>query len=120
MKKLLCVFALLSLGLMKTNAQTTISGKVLSYNKTSGFGCLYVDPEMVKAGVTIGLGNKTVGSECSNKKYGNGVSVTFSGLKKNADYPHPPKENVLILVKGKWVKKGNKYELYATEWEPFF
>lgn len=106
------------------NAQSkeavTIAGKVFSYNINTGYGCFYVDPEMIKAGVAEGLGNKTSGSKCISKIYGKGVAINFSSLKKDADYSSAPQENVLISVTGKFIKKDQTYEFQTTEWEPFF
>ncbi len=123
MRKLVYGICIMLANITIVNAQSksvTIAGKVLSYNENSGYGCFYVDPEMVKAGVAVGLGSKAVGSKCISEKYGNGVPVSFSGLKKDADYSFVPQEDVLISVTGKWVKKGENYEFQTTEWEPFF
>lgn len=77
----------------------------------------YVDPEMIKAGVAEGLGNKTSGSKCISKIYGKGVAINFSSLKKDADYSSAPQENVLISVTGKFIKKNQTYEFQTTEGE---
>ncbi|WP_304343366.1 hypothetical protein [Chryseobacterium koreense] len=124
MKKLAYTICLMMASFITANAQSkssiTIGGKVFSYDKKSGYGCLFVDSEMVKQGITIGFGNKTAGTKCISKKYGNGVAINFSGLNPNSDYSYAPQQNVLISVTGKWIKKGETYEFYATEWEPFF
>ncbi len=124
MKKLVYSICMMTVGFAIANAQSkepiTISGKVLSYNQKSGYGCLYVDPEMVNAGVAKALGSKTIGSKCISKKYGNGVPVNLSRLNPESDYSYIPQEDVLISVTGRWVKKGETYEFHTTEWEPFF
>lgn len=114
----------MTIGFTTINAQSkasvTIGVKVLSYNEKSGYGCLFVDPEMVEAGVATGLGSKAIGSKCVSKKYGKGVPINFSGLNPNSDYSYVPEQDVLITVIGKWVKKGEIYEFHTIEWEPFF
>lgn len=107
-------------GNAQSKASATIGGKVFSYNEKSGYGCLFVDSEMVKQGITTGFGNKTAGTKCISKKYGNGVAINFSGLKPDSDYSFAPQQDVLISVTGNWIKKGETYEFFATEWEPFF
>lgn len=101
------------------NAQSvTIAGKVKSY-KSKTNACFFVDKDMVQQGITTGLGNK-VGNTCTDLKYGKGVSISFSGLKKDADYSYAPSENVLISVQGYWKSNPDQsYTFHVTEWEPF-
>lgn len=125
MKKLLYFSLIMSFGVNSFKAQnksiTTFSGHVLGYNKEKGFGCFYVNPEMVEAGVAEELGNKTAGTKCVSEKYGQGVPINFAGLNPKSDYNGIPEEDVLISLKGRWIQNAKKqYEIHATEWEPFF
>lgn len=103
----------------------TFSGKVKTYNQDTTCGCFFVDPEMVHVGAAQALGSKANGEVCMDAKYGKGVPINVSELNPDSDYPNPPEEGVLIIVKGRWKtesyqKKDNITILYITEYEPFF
>ncbi len=99
------------------------SGKV--FYSTQNSACFFVDPEMIKQEITDGLGDKAESGTCTNPTYGNGVPVIFSELDKNSDYPTPPTEDVLVIIKGYWKTetyqgKENIAVFYVKEYQPFF
>lgn len=127
MKTYIYSFYLILMGSVLINAQSdefvTIKGIVKSY-KSENNACFYVDKEMVEQGIATGLGNKA-GKICTDKKYGQGVLINFSGLNTEGDYATPPDQNILIEVRGRWVTSdvenyGKASTFHATEWEPFF
>ncbi|MNK00655.1 hypothetical protein D3C87_184440 [compost metagenome] len=125
MKKIFYIICLLFASIVMANAQSivTLKGKI-KFFKTETNACFFVDPDMVKAGVASGLGTKA-GNACLDNKYGKGAAINFDGLKIDGEYSTPPKEDVLVEVKGYWKVSISKtkvktYKFMATEWEPFF
>lgn len=105
------------------NKIVTLQEQVKSYNSKTN-ACFFVDPQMVSAGVAAALGNKT-NNACVDQKFGKGALISFDVLQPNSDYPQPPRENVLIEVKGYWKlyssdKKEKVYMFVVTQREPFF
>lgn len=115
------------LDLLKTGQEgvEALSGVLKGYNKHSKLGCLYLDKDMLAAGVTKPLGDKAHKGLCTDIKHGIGAPISFYTLDIDSAYPSIPEEGMMIRVVGEWANEP--YEdfkdtqiLYVKSYEPFF
>lgn len=123
MKKTIQNFLLaVSFGTMASFAHaqeaTTLSGYTVGYDAKTKCGCLYVDKEMIEAGVATDISAKA-NKVCTSAKYGLGAPIDFKKVPANADYVTPA-ENTLISISGYWGMKEGKNTFFVTSFEPFF
>ncbi|MEM0519354.1 MULTISPECIES: hypothetical protein [Aequorivita] len=103
---------------LQNTGKVTLGGFVYNYNEKTQSGCLFIDLEMVDAGIVHNI-NDGLTNGCFSEKYGYGAYIYFGDISPE-NYYKKPIEGLLMNYYGTWALEDDKYVFHVQEIQPFF